>query len=405
MDQVLEGIKVIDFSAYAAAPYCGRVLADMGANVIKVEPPNGDAQRTFGIFANTICQDDENPCFLAENSGKRGIVVNTKTEEGKQVLFDLLKDANVFFTNIRMPALEKMGLTYEDLKDKFPHLIYGHLSAYGLKGADSGLPGYDSTAFFGRVGAMVDGAYEGSGPLASIYGVGDNAVGMALAAGILGALNKQNRTGEGEYVLVSLYGASIGYHALTLASTQEGEGYNEKYPRDRMQPPTPLTNTYMTKDGAFMVSALKYEKVWPSFCKAIDREDLIDDVRYSTRDEAVKPENSRALVTMLIDIFKTNTSQYWADKLAAYDVPATICGHFRDVQHDEQAWVNGFLSEFTWPNGNKRMLANTPIQFKENVARPAKPAPGFGEHTDEVMHELGYSDEKIAQLKAIGAII
>jgi crotonobetainyl-CoA:carnitine CoA-transferase CaiB-like acyl-CoA transferase len=145
MDKVLEGIKVVEFSSYAAAPWAGRLLAEMGADVIKVESPKGDAHRTFGFFIHTVCDPDENPCFLVENCGKRGICIDMRTTEGKEVLFDLLKDANIFFTNHRMAALEGMGLTYEDLKDRFPHLIYGHISGYGLKGPDAALPGYDST--------------------------------------------------------------------------------------------------------------------------------------------------------------------------------------------------------------------------------------------------------------------
>jgi len=152
MSRVLEGVKVVDLTTYAAAPMAGRMLADFGAEVIKIEPLSGDPFRNFGLSCGAPVDELENPCYQLENANKRGITLNLKSEEGKEILFKLLKDANIFLTNTRMEALKKMQLSYEDLQPMFPHLIYGHISGFGLEGEEASLPGYDITAFWARRG-------------------------------------------------------------------------------------------------------------------------------------------------------------------------------------------------------------------------------------------------------------
>ncbi len=217
--------------------------------------------------------EDENPCFQLENANKRGITLDLKSAEGKEVLFDLLKDANIFFTNTRIEALKKLGLTYDDLKGRFPRLIYGHISGYGFKGEDAKLPGYDITAFWARGGGLADLAFEGNGPLSAPYALGDHASTMSLCAGLLGALHKQTLTGEGEYVLVSLYGVACFLNSLMITPAQEP--YGDPWPKDKYQPLTPISNTYRCKDGEMVtLTILDYRRDWPKFCKVIGREDL-----------------------------------------------------------------------------------------------------------------------------------
>lgn len=406
MDKVLEGVRVVELATFAAAPWTGRLLEDMGADVIKVETKNGDPQRTFGETMNTISTEDECPMWQCENAGKRDICLDLRTKEGMEVLLDLLKDANIFFTNIRMPSLEKMGLTYDDLKEKYPHLIYGHLSGYGLEGPDADLPGFDGTAYFSRSGALIDQAFDGDGPCALVCGVGDNITGMAFCTGLLGALYKQTKTGEGEYVLISLYGASIGAQALTIITQQEGEGYNEHYPKDRMKPPTPIVNTYMCSDGgAITLILLKHEQVWPKFCKALGREDLIEDERFATTEASQKPENLRMLVEFLIEKFKEHDTAYWKKTLSDYGLAFSVAGHYSDVHNDPMAWANGYLSKFTYRNGHTANVPNPPVHFKKFGPKEMPAAPDKGEHTEIILKEIGYDDARIQTLKEAGAVI
>lgn len=406
MNKVLEGVRVVELSTFAAAPWCGRLMADMGADVIKVETKNGDPQRTFGATMNTISEPDECPMWQCENAGKRDICLDLRTKEGMDVLFDLLKDANIFFTNTRMPSLKKMGLTYEDLKDRFPHLVYGHLSGYGLEGADADLPGFDGSAYFSRSGALLDQAFEGDGPCALVCGVGDNITGMAFCAGLLGALHKQTVTGEGDCVLISLYGASIGAQALTIITQQEGEGYNEVYPKDRMKPPTPIVNTYMCSDGgAITLILLKHEHVWPKFCKAIGREDLIDDERFNTTEASQKPENLRTLVEYLMGVFKEHDTEYWKKVLSEHELAFSVAGHYADVHKDQMAWDNGYLSKFTYKSGHTGNVPNPPVHFKKFGPKEMPPAPDKGQHSNEILAEIGYTEEQIKKLRALNAVL
>lgn len=397
MEKVLEGVKVVELSTYAAAPAAGRVLADFGADVIKVESLGGDPFRSFGLSVSAPVGEDENPCFQLENANKRGITLDLKSAEGKEVLFDLLKDANIFFTNTRIEALKKLGLTYDDLKGRFPRLIYGHISGYGFKGEDAKLPGYDITAFWARGGGLADLAFEGNGPLSAPYALGDHASTMSLCAGLLGALHKQTLTGEGEYVLVSLYGVACFLNSLMITPAQEP--YGDPWPKDKYQPLTPISNTYRCKDGEMVtLTILDYRRDWPKFCKVIGREDLVGEERFNNQVDAKKPENSKALVTLLMEIFLKKDRADWVRLLKENDLPYSITQHLREIPKDPLAWENGYLTRFTYPNGNVSVIPNTPVQFKENVAAPCLPAPLLGEHTREILSELGYDETRIQKL-------
>lgn len=393
MDKILEGVKVVELSTYAAAPAAGRVLADFGATVIKVESLYGDPFRNFGLSVKTPVDELENPCFQLENANKKGITLNLKSDEGKEILYKLLADANIFLTNTRMDALQKLKITYEDLQDKFPHLIYGHISGFGLQGEEASLPGYDITAFWARGGALLDLGPKGTGPITTPYAIGDHASTLALCTGLLGALYRQAKTGKGEKVLVSLFGTAIWINALMTVPCQ----YGDEFPKSRLHPLTPISASYCCKDENWLtLTILDYARDWPKFCKVIGRDDLICNEKYSCADEAKK--FSEELVPLIAEAFKQQDREYWIELLTQYDLPFAKTQHMVEVIKDSMAWENGYLVDFSFENGNSAVIPCTPIQFKSNVAYKCERAPRLGEHTEEILADLGYNSEKINEL-------
>jgi len=325
-----------------------------------------------------------------------------KSPEGMEVFYDLLKTANIFFSNNRMDSLQRMKISYEDLKDKFPHLIYGHISGYGLKGEDSKLPGFDMTAFWARGGAIADFPTEGNGPMGIPLGVGDHAASLGMSAGLLAALNHQRDTGKGQYVLVSLFGTSIWLNSLMLVPVQ----YGDVWPKSRFAPTTPISNTYVCADGEMVTLAvLDYARDWPKFCKVIDREDLTTAKEYCEALEVKKPQNNEKLTKMLVDLFKQHDREYWLKRLMEHDIPHSKTQHLREVMDDQLAWKNGHLSKFTYDNGNTTAIPNMPMQFGGHIAEPCLRAPDIGQHSKEILAELGYDDAKIQSLLNSKAVV
>lgn len=392
---VLAGVRVIDLTTYAAAPGTGRIMADWGADVIKVEPLNGDVFRHFGPLVNTPAKEDENPCWDLENANKRAIALDLKSSQGQEIIHKLLMNADVFLTNTRVEALKKLKLSYEDLSLKYPRLIWAHISGFGEEGPDATRPGFDIVAYWARSGSLIDLCQPGQPPITAPYAMGDHATSFTLCAGICAALVKQRQTGQGEKVGSSLFGNAIWNAGLMVISSQEC--YNDKFPKSRYYPATPLSSSYCCKDGEWLLlSILEYNRYWPVFCKVIEREDLIDDKRYNTLEAARK--NLKEFVELLDKIFASKDRTEWEVKLKEADIAYEKIQHFRDVSKDEQAWINNYLYEFTFMNGNKAALPRTPVQFKEMGLPPYKPAPLLGQHTQEVLLELGYSTDEISSM-------
>lgn len=390
----LEGIKVIEYANYVAAPVTGRLLADWGAEVIKVEPLSGDSMRFVGMQWNFPIDDEENPLFEIENSGKKGIMVDTTTEEGIDLIYKLLEDADIFITNTRQKALDRSGLDYWTMKEKTPHIIYGHLLGYGDNGPAKDNPAFDYTAYFARGGIAMSLMEKDTAPCNAVAGLGDHSAGMSLAAGILAALHKQKQTGKGERVTVSLFHTAVFGMGIMVSAAK----YDYQMPITRRQPPNPLNTTYKCADGTWVQLAFfQYDKWFPGFCDiVIERPDLKDS-KYSTLKSAVN--YTEEFVIMMEEEFIKRPFDEWAERLQKAGIPYEKLATPTDILNDEQCWANDYLIRHTYDNGHEGVIYNTPVMFTENKRGDYVRAPYMGEHTSDIMKEIGLSDEKIAELK------
>lgn len=400
---LLKGVRVVDLTTYAAAPGAGRMMADWGADVIKVEGFSGDPMRKFGDQMGVPAETDENPVWELENGNKRAIAIDLKNKDGMEVMLKLLATADIFISNVRIGSLKKMGLDYETLAPKFPKLVWGHISGYGVYGADAPRPGYDVVSYWARGGSLVDMAPVGHPPVTPPYGIGDHTASLVLLGGVLAALTKARATGQGEKVEASLYGTAIWVNSLMVISTQ----YGDQWPKDRYQPSSPLGTSYQCKDGEYItLTILAYERYWRPFCEAMEiSEDVINDERYNNLLAAKIPENNRALCHILEEAFAKKDRAYWSERLKAADIAFEQSSHYGDVYKDQQAKDNHYVIPFKMQNGNEFMLPMSPVQFKTNEAIDSAHAPQIGEHTGDILKELGYSEAEIANLKAGKAVL
>ncbi|MBQ8263937.1 MAG: CoA transferase [Oscillospiraceae bacterium] len=400
MNKTLAGLKVIELSTFIAVPACARFFADHGADVIKVEAKGGDAVRWNGVSEGRSGSPYENTTFDLENANKRGIVLNLKSETGKEILFKLLEDADIFLTNWRPQALAKAGLTYEELHEKFPKRVYGTLTGYGDKGPDKDLPGYDFTAFWARGGIMDSLRQKDEWPCNLIPGMGDHIAGLLLAAGVMSALWNAQRTGEGERVCINLLHTSIWDQAIMLQAAQYTE-YGQKYPISRRTADNPFNCAYRCSDGRFMqISMPPFDMFYPKFMPLIGRADLVGNPRY-TMDNITKNKLHSEFIDILTEAFEQKTAKEWDAILTEADIPHALLKSWEEALEDEQAWANDVYYKMDYPTGNQRVLVRQPIFIGKDLP-DYKMAPMLGEHSEEVLKGLGYSDEELAELHAQG---
>lgn len=399
MMKPLEGIKVVELTTYFAAPACGRMLADWGAEVIKVEGPKGDPYRTAYRGQRTPQFEEGCPSFDLENSNKSFVCLDTKTEGGREAVLKLISQCDVFLTNNRLSALKKMGLTYEEVHARYPKVVYAEVLGYGAKGPLKDRPGYDYTAFFSRSGLMADLSSKGGNVMNTVAGFGDHVTAITLASGICAALLKAQRTGEGDRVSVALYQAAIFILSNGLLCAE----YGREYPRTHFDCNSPLLTCYRCKDDEWIyLSMPEYDKMWPRICRDIfERPDLAEDPRFYCIAETNKRIGEA--VAVCDEIFAEHDSAYWIEKMEANDIAHEKLAHFTDVLKDEQAWANSFLQEYTYPRGEKTVFSSTPVTFESIGELPFKHAGRVGENTRSILRAAGYAEEDIEALIVSGA--
>lgn len=387
----MEGIKVIELSTMLAGPMTARILAEWGADVIKVESMNGDAWRKQAGTTMSPCTEAANPNFDMQNINKRFLAVNMRSKEGHEAMMKLLESADVFVTNYRIQALEGMELAYDQLNTRFPRLIHASVLGYGDQGPDKDRPGYDYTAFFSRSGLMADLPPAGAGPLVPIGGVGDHSVAVALVGGIAAALYRREKTGLGEKVDASLLqsGAFIG-------STGILNGFNgRKLPRNRYDCGHAGSNTYQGSDGEWFYLAIIDFRRFPEFCAVIGMPEIAEDPRYSTVENYYA---NKAELTRIFDkVFAQHPVEYWHQLLEEHDLPHEVLRHFKDVPNDPQAQMNHYTFFYEYEDGTKTVFVNGPVHFRsvDPEKIPCRISGKIGRDTAEILSELGYTKNEI----------
>lgn len=394
----LEGVKVVELASFVAAPTVGRLMSEMGADVIRVESIDGDPWRFYGVNCGLPVADEENPLFDIYNLGKKDIQLNTKTPEGKAILFRLLEKTDVFITNNRLKALVKAGLDYDSLKDRFPKMIYGLVTGYGQTGPDVDAPGYDGVAFFSRCGMLADMAEPGGYPASAPGCVGDGATGAALFGGICAALYGRERTGKGDFVEVSLFGNA----AWLCGAMSAFEQYGYHYPKKRTEMGA-LYTFYRCKDGEWLQLAItQHDRYWKPLAEALNVPELAEDERFSNA--ALISKNRAQLIPLLEKAFSQFDYEEIAARLKERDIVFERLRHYRELATDPQAVANGFVKEHVYENGHPFMMAMPPVHMRNMAPTGTGRGPQPGEHTDEILKQYGYSEDEIAHLKEAGAV-
>ncbi|MBR0308318.1 MAG: CoA transferase [Mogibacterium sp.] len=397
----LEGVKVVELATFIAAPCTARFLADLGADVIKVEAPMGDPLRYTAANEGRPLDQKENTSYDLENAGKRCIALNIKSPEGREALEKLIADADVFITNNRQPSLRKNQLDYDTLHAKYPSLVYGFISGYGEKGPDKDLPGFDFTAFYARGGILGPLRDKTSTPMLTVQGFGDHQVAMNLAAGVLAALYKAKMTGEGDQVVVSLFHSAVWDVSLMLQSSQYGAD-SCKFPMERWENGNPLTMCYKTKDDQWLQIAMpQYDRHYPVLMNAMGHPEMADDPKFYPQKNLYP--NRKEFSDWISAEFLTKDCAEWCSILDASDLPYAVAQNWDTLLKDEQAWASDIFYEMEYSNGNKRTLVRPPVMFKENGLPDYNRGPYLAEHTESILAEYGYSDDEIAKMIDAGA--
>jgi formyl-CoA transferase len=396
----LSGIRVLDLASFIAGPVATTVMGDYGAEVIKVEPPGeGDPQRKLGQ-AHSIPQHPFNFCWHLINRNKRAIVLDLKHAEGRSVFDRLVKTADVLVVNFPLKVRKRLAMRYVDIVQNNPRVIYASMTGYGEHGPDADQPGFDSTAFFARSGLLDALTHEGGPPAFSLPAQGDQMAGMNLFAAISMALLHRERTGEGSEVSTSLHAGGLWSNAM-LAQGALLDAYVAPRP-PRTKPRSALANQYRTADGRWIqLTIVREDKLWPELCKAIERPDLLADPRFETLE--LRRGHAPELAAILDPVFAAHPWPEWRKRLRHHEITFGLLGVVRDVPHDEQAVANGAIVPSTVPEMPRTLSAPIRLSFAPVTVAPG-PGPAHGQHTDEVLAELGYNTREIARLREAGAL-
>lgn len=401
MDQdAFSGLRVVELAQWVFVPVAGALLADWGADVIRVERLDGDPYR--GLATQGIGTDGGgvNLSVALANRGKRSVALDLRTEQGRAALHRLLETADVFLTNFRPGALRRLGLDSETLTSRYPRLVYARGHGFGVRGPDADMPGYDSSAFWARGGmGHVLTPPDRDQPISQRGAMGDRNGAMALAFGMAAALLRRERTGQGSVVDVSLLATAMWtLSSDVLAALQGGR---PRSPSGRDASPNPLVGSFRTSDGRHVqLVFLQGDRYWADLCELLGRPDLAADPRFA--DMAARRENRQACSAELDAEFGRRTLAQCKELLSAMDAPWAPMQAVEELLDDPQVVANGYIGTVS-EDGLEYRLPAVPVQIDEQPP-PMRRAPEHGEHTEAVLLELGYTWDEIVALKDAGVL-
>ena len=391
----LEGIKVLDIGSYVAGPAAATVMSDFGADIVKVEPLTGDPYRTLlgGVLA-------EYPNFFwdQDSRNKRSLSIDFTTDAGRDAIDRLIRRADVVITNYRPELLARLKLTYEDVRALNESVIYGQVNSYGLNGADANRTGFDATGWWARSGLMDAVRRPGAPPAVSTPGMGDHPTSMSLFGAIMAALYRRQITGSGAHVHTSLIANGAWSHCMMIQGALIGFDLSDQRSPDDLSR-APLATMYQTSDDrTILLSILNHEKEWPRFAAALGHEEWVDDPRFV--DRAARYEHRKELYDLLLASFASDTAENWRKRLDEAGVTYSVAQTMSEVVNDEQMYVNDVLTEVEPGDHFYAYTVNSPFWMSGAEKRKPRLAPGIGEHTTEVLAELGFSDAEVAAMLA-----
>ena len=398
---LLSGIKVLEIATFVFGPGAGAILSDFGADVIKVESPGlGDPLR-HAHKAPPFMKLDFDYAWQQDNRNKRSIALNLKSEEGREVLLKLVREADVLITNFPPNVLERLQIRYEDLAPVNDQLIYGQITGYGEKGADANTPGFDGNAYWARTGLM-DAVRTAEGdPAMPSPAMGDHPSAMTMYAAIMTGLYKRERSGKGSRISTSLMANGLWAASSALSGILAGTK-----PYRRLNPAKPgsaLVNYYRTKDERWIsLIVIQEEKHWPNFIKAIERPDLAVDPRFA--ELAIRFKHAKELGVILREIFKTRNCDEWRERLRDNKITFSVVATFEDVIDDAQALENDMFIDVEGHNYGRGQAVNSPFWIDGSDKVPAHIGSALGGDSVSILQELGYEDSQIQQLTETGAI-
>ncbi|MFL5280748.1 MAG: CaiB/BaiF CoA transferase family protein [Rhodopila sp.] len=397
-EPLFSGLKVIDCASYVAAPAATTILADFGAEVIKIEPPGeGDAWRTQYKRPGMPTANYNHP-WIMDNRNKKALALDLKSGVGREILERLLAETDVFVTNTPLPGRERLRIRYQDFAEKFPRLIYASLTAYGEKGEEAGKTGFDATAYWARSGLMDEVRPDHRAiPARSVPAMGDRPTATALYAAIVTALYQREKTGKGSEVRASLMGNGMWANAYLIQAELCGVQFPPRLPREESV--NALTNIYRTLDDRWFMLVALNERQWPALAKAIEMPSLVDDPRFAN--VAARRTHAVTLTQILDSIFARNMLAEWRAILDRAGVTFGVVGTAAEIATDKQALDAGFLRPLA---DGVLMTVDSPFTISNLEKVPATLAPEYGQHTRPILRDLGYSDAAITDLQASGTI-